>query len=67
MRFYLEDLSIDIQHIDGDLYVPGYALPTLLKLAFLQHDVKVIPHLSCRNRKVKTGNKALIMHASRRY
>lgn len=57
MCFYLEDLSIDIQHIDGDLYVPGYALPTLLKLAFFQCDVKVIPHLSCMNRKAKEATR----------
>lgn len=53
MCSYLEDLSINIQHIDSDLYIPGYALPTLLKLAFLQCDVKVIPHFSCTNEKVK--------------
>lgn len=44
---YLQDLSVDIQHVDGDLDVPGHALATFLELAFLQRDVKVIPHLSC--------------------
>lgn len=53
MCFYLEDLSIDIQDIDCDLYIPGYALPALLKFAFLQCDIKVIPHLSCKNRIVQ--------------
>lgn len=55
--FYLKDLSINIQHIDCDLYVPGYALPALLKFALLQCDVKVIPHLSCRNRKVQEATR----------
>lgn len=51
--FYLKDLPIDIQHIDCDLDIPGDALPALLEFAFLQRDVKVIPHLPCRSRKVK--------------
>ncbi|TNN66304.1 hypothetical protein EYF80_023440 [Liparis tanakae] len=46
------DLPVDIQHVDGDLYVPGDAFPALLKLAFLQRDVKVIPHLSCGDREL---------------
>ena len=57
VSFYLQDLSIDIEHVDGDLYIPGYALPTLFKLAFLQGDVKVIPHLSCGNRKVEEATR----------
>lgn len=50
---YLEDLSINIQHIDGDFYIPCYALPAFLKLSFLQCDVEVISHLSCRKQPGK--------------
>lgn len=53
--FYLEDLSVDIQHVDSDLHVLGDALPSLLKLPLLQRDVKVIPHLSCRERGKAEG------------
>lgn len=44
---HLDDLPVHVQHVHGDLHVPGDALPAFLKLAFLQGDIKVVPHLSC--------------------
>lgn len=42
----LEDLSIGVQRIDGDLYVPRHALPSLLELALLQRYEEIISHLT---------------------
>lgn len=42
---YPEDLSIDIQCINGDLHISGYGLPSFLKLSFLESDVQIVPHL----------------------
>lgn len=43
---YLEDLSIGVQRVDGDLYVPRHALSSLLELALLQRYVEIISHLT---------------------
>lgn len=54
---HLEDLPVDIQHVDGDLHVLGDALPAFLELPLLQRDVKVIPHFSCRTAQEADGNR----------
>lgn len=43
---HLQDLSVDVEGVDGDLHVAGHTLATLLKLAPLQGNVKVVPHLT---------------------
>lgn len=63
LSFYLENLPVDIQHVDGDLHVFGDALSAFLELPLLQRDVKVIPHLSCRKRR---GGTTAIDYAWRR-
>ena len=44
---HLQDLPVHVQNVDGDLHVPGHALPAFLKLSFLQRDVEVVPQLTC--------------------
>lgn len=39
---HLEDLSISIEHIDGDFYVLLNALPSSLEVSSLQGQVQVI-------------------------
>ena len=57
---HLDNLTVHVEHVHSDLHVPGHTLPAFLELASLQGDVKVIPHLSCRDRK---GDGTLIMQA----
>lgn len=45
-RIDLDDLSVHVQHVNGDLHIPGHALPTLLKLTLFQGDIQIIPHFT---------------------
>lgn len=47
MRPHLEDLSVGVEHVDGDFNVLLNALPSSLEVPSLQAQVQVVTDVTC--------------------